>query len=833
MTTTSSSSSSSSSIIITVGLDIGAESTKVVLGSRHNCSCEIIRNEVGGHTTPTAVSVAASSAKNRQIGATAQSSTCLKGLNRLLPGEETIHNNIRTALVFGTTFDVHHDEQTIQGMELSSSSSFRTALVFGTTFDVHHDEQTIQGMELSSSSSDAGGVSVTSVLAMLMRHIRTAQVESTLQRLSIPHDSYELEYNILLSAAPTNSSSSPSTTTTLLLDAAYAAGLSRARVVDTATAYQVCYQRKYPTNNNNDDNDDDAEKKNKKNKVVMVVDMGKTKRLPTNNDNDDDADKKKKVIMVVDMGKTQTTVVVLGPNKKTNEKEDDNEEATTGNNTMTVRSSIRSKTLGAGSVDLRLYQHFMENEIAAALLKKKNNASSLSNKSQHRLLEGCKKLKHLLSQLPEGQVTVENIMDVDLKLSLSAKVLQELCQPEAEELKRLLGRALSEADLVNNAEDEEELIVSSIEITGGGCRIPWVKETILEAVAAKTTTDSAAAAGAVLSYSLDDTSAALGAAVWGEEQQDNDNDEAAVLEETESRQTLRSFEEKLTEFDQNFQDKADLMNRIEAHILELRAAKHDRKYGKLLPQEELDRYLTEVEDWLFSETAEKATKDVMEQKWQDVQDQTTNKLAKDYFKAKQQDQADKDAEMEAEAKLAQAAAGEEDEQQEEDDHDNRRLPKKRRMEIVLKNKAEANELFGDGNYKFAAARYTKALSHCAKFVDQSPDDVTEVNSIRVSLNLNLALSYLKLEKPDQALRCCNDALALSDEKNTKALYRRACVYYEKKQWDKASEDIESAIRINNDEHNNNKAFAKLQQRIQAQVQRQKQKEKKMAKKMFG
>merc|ERR1712137_864564 len=103
----------------------------------------------------------------------------------------------------------------------------------------------------------------------------------------------------------------------------------------------------------------------------------------------------------------------------------------------------------------------------------------------------------------------------------------------------------------------------------------------------------------------------------------------------------------------------------------------------------------------------------------------------------------------------------------------------------MKNKAEANELFGDGNYKFAAARYTKALTHCAKFVDLSPDDIEEVNGVKLSLNLNLALAYIKLQKLDQALRVCNEALAI-DESSTKALYRRASVYYEKKNWDSAN-----------------------------------------------
>ena len=132
--------------------------------------------------------------------------------------------------------------------------------------------------------------------------------------------------------------------------------------------------------------------------------------------------------------------------------------------------------------------------------------------------------------------------------------------------------------------------------------------------------------------------------------------------------------------------------------------------------------------------------------------------------------------MEEEAKKGQNERDTEEEG-DDDDHDNRRLPKKRRMEIVMKNKAEANELFSDGNYKFAAARYTKALSHCAKFVDLNPDDVTEVNALKLSLNLNLALAYLKLDNPDQALRVCNDALAI-DENSAKALHRRASIYYE-------------------------------------------------------
>jgi tetratricopeptide (TPR) repeat protein len=130
--------------------------------------------------------------------------------------------------------------------------------------------------------------------------------------------------------------------------------------------------------------------------------------------------------------------------------------------------------------------------------------------------------------------------------------------------------------------------------------------------------------------------------------------------------------------------------------------------------------------------------------------------------------------------------------------------------------------------EFAAARYAKALSHCAKFVDLSPNDQEEVNGVKLTLNMNLALAYLKMQNPDQALRYANDALAI-DENHSKALYRRASVYYEKKNWDGAAKDVKKALQTEPED----KALLKLQEKVEAQIKRQKLKEKKMAQKMFG
>jgi tetratricopeptide (TPR) repeat protein len=230
-------------------------------------------------------------------------------------------------------------------------------------------------------------------------------------------------------------------------------------------------------------------------------------------------------------------------------------------------------------------------------------------------------------------------------------------------------------------------------------------------------------------------------------------------------------------------------------VLEMRSAKNE-KFASLLPNN-LNSCLDELDDWLFSEEAENATKEEMTTKSEATLHKTKHELCPACFAAIQKEQAAKELEMEQEAKRAQLERDgqhpPEEGAEEEEDHDNRRLPKKRRMEIVLKNKKEANELFSDRNFKFAAARHTKALSHCAKFVDLNPDDLEEVTAVMLSLNLNLALASCKLENYDQALRVCDEAVVL-DPNSAKALHRRASVFCEKKRWSAAMADVTSALK---------------------------------------
>ena len=734
---------------MTVGIDIGTQTIKVVLGPAK--SCEIVRNDTGGHTTTTAVSFAGNV---RQIGDTAS----LKGTNSII-----------------------HLNRLIRGQMMTNGGDDDP---FGKFYMFQMDDQNNNQVTVDYGGTDRIFTS-SALLAMLLGDVKK-NVLATMERLSNSSDNnndndLSIEYlvSVPFGASPQAKDD--------LLDAAYAAGMGEANVVDSCNCYGAAYQRKFPENLDG--------------RIVLVVDMGHSQTQ----------------VSVLKMGTEPlppSDEVPAADDEDTKVEENDNDSTTPK---FTVLSSNCHKSLGAGSVDIRLWHHFQSTLADGALKSVKPNS-----RAGQRLLQGVNKLKTLLSQLPEGSVTVENVgvNDSDLKLTATRDMLAELCQPEALALTELIQSVMDQAGLDGNGESS----LAAVEVLGGGCRMPWVQQAILKSksvVVAKQVSS--------LSHSFDDTSAALGAALIGEEYPLLATTAGvSSADSTERRTRLLQEETAMATMDQDQHAKAYTRNQLESHVLEMRSARND-KFGSLLPSN-LNSYLDDLDDWLFSDEAENATKDEMVTKLEASLHKTKHELCPAYFAAIQKEQAAKELEMEQEAKQAQFERDGQPpvERDEEDDHDNRRLPKKRRMEIVLKNKKEANELFSDGNFKFAAARYTKALSHCAKFVDLNPDDLEEVTAVKLSLNLNLALAYCKLENYDQALRVCNEAIVL-DPNSAKALYRRASVFYEKKRWSAAMADVTSALKGSPEGRG---AIVKLQDKIDWQIKKQDAKERKMAQKMF-
>ncbi len=490
---------------------------------------------------------------------------------------------------------------------------------------------------------------------------------------------------------------------------------------------------------------------------------------------------------------------------------------------MEVLSSASSPNLGAFLVDVALRDHFLSTHP-----KLTSEEVPRDSRRSQRLLAGCNKLKHVLSMLSEGVVTVENVGrdDADVDLSMTREHLERLCRASvADPLKCMIGKALSRSG--RGVRD-----IHAVEVCGGGSRVPMIRDAVRDACGK--------GEGFVPSRSFDDSSLAFGAslvgavvdapAAEGEETTTIDDDDRASR-----RSRLREAEVAMRGRDARMLRRAEARNAIEARILELRSARGGR-HGDLLPSYagQFAAYLADVDGWLFSAECDEATPEEMESRWDDVR-LRTEEMCSAYYAAEREYSLERDREMEegaraaaAERAAAEGWGGADGGGNDEDDHDTRRLPTKRRMEIVMKNKNEANELFSDGNYRHAAARYAKALSHAAKLFDMSPAEEEEAREVRLSLHLNLALAYIKLEKLDNAMQSCDDALAL-DATNVKALYRRATVLYQKRKFDDAARDLEEAGRFAPED----KAVKKLRGLVDQQMAKQKKKEKAMAKKMFG
>ena len=273
-------------------------------------------------------------------------------------------------------------------------------------------------------------------------------------------------------------------------------------------------------------------------------------------------------------------------------------------------------------------------------------------------------------------------------------------------------------------------------------------------------------------------------------------------------------------------------NELEGFVLETRGLPQRRKHGSLVDASALNPLLDAAEEWLYSEEAEEASVEVLTSKFDEL------KTAVDGVTAKYREAvaAEKEAEEKALEAASAAAAAERAANGDDEDHDQRKLKFPDRMRLVVKNKEEGTELFkgavDNTQYRSACARYNKALTHAVKFHDISPQQKEEVDGIKLSLHLNIAMCWLKITDAannlEQAIRACDEALGL-DEKSVKALYRRATAREQKGMYDEAKADLKKVLELDPED----KSAPKLMTRVEAQIKRQKDKEKKVYGRMFG
>jgi len=439
----------------------------------------------------------------------------------------------------------------------------------------------------------------------------------------------------------------------------------------------------------------------------------------------------KRHVLLVDMGAAATNVAVIGVDEEPGKQ---------------LVAEAGDPSVGCADFDAAMWEHF------AAHCKEVHRLEvARGSRGGQRLLEACERVRKLLSTLPQGAATAENLGDgVDVPLSLSRDELGVLCAAPLARLRAVLDAALARAPAP----------LVGVELLGGGTRMPAVQTVVQEALAAADV--GAVLAGGELKFGakLDDASVAVGAALLGRAALDAAAapPEAAVGARLEAAAlaALQAEEAAMVAADAAAAKLSALRNEIEGLVLEARG-RRARKHGELIDGAKLEPLLDAAEEWFYSDEGEEADVPTLEAKLHALQAEVGAACAEFLAAAEQQKKREEETleAASAAAEAERAAKGDDDE-----DHDTRKLKYPDRLRLVLKNKEEGarpprdrpcppdappppplvaapsprglppathdachqslgTELFKGQNFRPAAARYNKALTHAAKFVDLS------------------------------------------------------------------------------------------------------------------
>ncbi|XP_019745914.1 peptidyl-prolyl cis-trans isomerase FKBP4, partial [Hippocampus comes] len=112
--------------------------------------------------------------------------------------------------------------------------------------------------------------------------------------------------------------------------------------------------------------------------------------------------------------------------------------------------------------------------------------------------------------------------------------------------------------------------------------------------------------------------------------------------------------------------------------------------------------------------------------------------------------------------------------------------------VVVKEKG--TQYFKKGMFKQASMQYKRIVSWLENESGLSEEEEEKAKALRLAAHLNLAMCYLKLKEPNQALEHCNKALEL-DESSEKALFRRGEALFGMKEFDKARDDFQRVVQL--------------------------------------
>ncbi|XP_059191853.1 peptidyl-prolyl cis-trans isomerase FKBP4 [Centropristis striata] len=142
-------------------------------------------------------------------------------------------------------------------------------------------------------------------------------------------------------------------------------------------------------------------------------------------------------------------------------------------------------------------------------------------------------------------------------------------------------------------------------------------------------------------------------------------------------------------------------------------------------------------------------------------------------------------------------------------------------------KEKGTQYFKEGKYKQASVQYKRIVSWLEHESGLSEEDEKCAKALRLAAYLNLAMCFLKLQEPNQALENCDKALEL-DASNEKALFRRGEALFGMKEFDKARDDFQQVVQL----YPANKAAKSQVGLCQKRIKEQREKDKRIYANMF-
>ncbi|KAI9341935.1 hypothetical protein BDR26DRAFT_836670 [Obelidium mucronatum] len=121
-------------------------------------------------------------------------------------------------------------------------------------------------------------------------------------------------------------------------------------------------------------------------------------------------------------------------------------------------------------------------------------------------------------------------------------------------------------------------------------------------------------------------------------------------------------------------------------------------------------------------------------------------------------------------------------------------PVAKKIVDATNSKVSGNASFAAGKYAEAAKAYRFGISRIEYTWGATPEEIKELNQLKLNLNSNLAASLLKTKDLKEALEACDKALEV-DVKNVKVLFRMGQAYVGLAMFDKAEEVLKQALEI--------------------------------------